>query len=47
MDHVLEKRTDHVLVCIKLGSDYLVAAKSWDHYQNVLQLVELDRKDEP
>ena len=32
---------------VKLGSDFLSAAKSESHYQNVLQVVEQDRKKRP
>jgi hypothetical protein len=32
---------------VKLGSDFLSTAKSESHYQNVLQVVEQDRKNRP
>lgn len=32
---------------VKLSSDYLSSAKTEKHYQNVLQLVEQDRKQKP
>ena len=32
---------------VKLSSDFLTSAKGEDHYQNVLQVVEQDRKRQP
>ena len=32
---------------VKLSSDFLSAARSEDHYQNVLQVVEEDRRSRP
>lgn len=32
---------------IKLSSDYLDAARSEEHYQNIIQVVEADRKQTP
>ena len=32
---------------VKLSSDFLAASKDEEHYQDVLQVVEQDRKDKP
>ena len=45
--HSLNVINDSAERGVKLSSDFLSAARSEDHYQNVLQVVEEDRRSRP